>query len=117
MRIFVLHAGASNCARVTLLIVFLLSCIATPVRAASGFHLEEATIESVHQAMKAKQLTASQLVNLYLKRIEAYNGRCVQGALDAATGLQLGEITPIENAGQVNALVTLNLRGKRSKTD
>jgi len=25
----------------------------------------------------------------------------------------LGEITPIENAGQVNAYMTLNIRGKR----
>jgi Asp-tRNA(Asn)/Glu-tRNA(Gln) amidotransferase A subunit family amidase len=28
-----------------------------------------------------------------------------------------GEITPVENAGQVNAYMTLNIRGKRSKTD
>jgi len=27
------------------------------------------------------------------------------------------EITPIENAGQLNAYMTLNIRGKRSKTD
>jgi Asp-tRNA(Asn)/Glu-tRNA(Gln) amidotransferase A subunit family amidase len=37
--------------------------------------------------------------------------------VDPATGYQLGEITPIENAGQVRALITLNIRGKRSKTD
>jgi hypothetical protein len=36
------------------------------------------------------------------------------GLLD---GLMYGEITPIENAGQVNAYMTLNIRGKRSKTD
>ena len=29
----------------------------------------------------------------------------------------LGEITPVENAGQVNAYMTLNIRGRRSKTD
>src|SRR5258708_27344747 len=28
-----------------------------------------------------------------------------------------GEITPIENAGQVDAYMTLNIRGKRPKTD
>ena len=81
------------------------------------FHLEEATIDSIHQAFRSKQLTAAQLVNLYLRRIEAYNGRCVDGDIDPATGLQLGTISPVENAGQVNALITLNLRGKRSKTD
>lgn len=85
--------------------------------AAPGFHLEEATIESIHQAFRSKRLTATQLVQLYLKRIDAYNGRCVKGDVDPASGLQLGTITPIENAGQVNALITLNLRGKRSKTD
>ncbi len=31
--------------------------------------------------------------------------------------MQLGDIEPIENAGKVNALITLNLRGKRSETD
>jgi Asp-tRNA(Asn)/Glu-tRNA(Gln) amidotransferase A subunit family amidase len=84
---------------------------------ANRFHLQEATIADVHRAIRAKQLTATQLVNLYLKRIDAYNGRCVSGDVDQATGFQLGDIKPIANAGQLNALMTLNLRGKRSKTD
>jgi Asp-tRNA(Asn)/Glu-tRNA(Gln) amidotransferase A subunit family amidase len=92
-----------------------------PARAAEArtthFRLEEATIADVHRAMMAKQLTATELVNRYLKRIEAYNGKCVAGASDPATGLQLGDITPIANAGQVNALMTLNIRGQRSATD
>jgi amidase len=81
------------------------------------FHLEEATIADVHRAIQARQITAEQLVSLYFKRIEAYNGTCVKGEVDPATGLMLGEISPIENAGQVNAYVTLNIRGKRSATD
>ncbi len=85
--------------------------------AQSGFHLQEATIADVHRAIRAKELTATQLVGHYLKRIEAYNGRCVTGAVDASTGYQLGDITPITNAKNVNALITLNLRGRRSKTD
>jgi amidase len=36
------------------------------------FHLEEATIADVQRAIRAKQITAAQLVNLYFKRIEAY---------------------------------------------
>jgi amidase len=84
---------------------------------APRFHLEEATIADVHRAIRAKEVTAEQLVQLYFKRIEAYNGTCVKGEVDPATGLMYGEITPIENAGQVNAYTTLNLRGKRSKTD
>jgi amidase len=89
-----------------------------PADAQAGrFYLEEATIADVHRAIRAKQITATQLVQLYLKRIEAYNGVCVKGDMDAATGLMLGDLTPIENAGQLNAYMTLNIRGKRSKTD
>src|SRR5215475_15075234 len=74
----------------------------------SVFRLEEATIADVHRAILARQLTASQLVSEYLKRIAAYNGTCVKGAVDPATGFQLGDIEPVENAGQLNALITIN---------
>src|SRR5712692_2222804 len=37
------------------------------------FHLQEATVEDVHDAYKSGQLTAHQLVQLYLDRIEAYD--------------------------------------------
>ena len=48
-------------------------------RAAEGrkFRLDEATIADVHRAIRAKQITATQLVNLYLARIKAYSGTCV----------------------------------------
>ena len=74
------------------------------------FRVEEATIAGAHRAFRAKKLTASELVNLYLARIKAYNGVCVRGEIDSATGLQLGDITPIPNAGQLNAFITLNLK-------
>jgi amidase len=92
---------------------------ASEVKAQSAwqFHLEEATIGDVHRAIRAKQITAEQLVSLYFKRIETYNGTCVKGDIDSVTGLMLGDLTPIENAGQINAYVTLNVRGQRSKTD
>src|SRR6185503_15654836 len=61
-------------------------------------------------AFRAKKLTATELVSRYLERIRAYNGTCVGGAVDAATGLQLGDLTPIANAGQLNAFITLNLK-------
>jgi amidase len=89
----------------------------TKAAAAPRFHLEEATIADVHRAIRAKEITAERLVQLYFKRIEAFNGTCVKGEVDPATGLMLGEIAPIESAGQVNAYMTLNIRGKRSKTD
>lgn len=101
------------------LVMGLFLALASPGLAgqAGRFHLEEATIVDVQRAIRARQITATQLVQLYFKRIEAYNGTCVKGEVDAKTGLMLGEIQPIDNAGQLNAYTTLNLRGKRSKTD
>lgn len=37
------------------------------------FKLEEATIDSVHEAMKNHQITCTQLINAYLTRIKKYN--------------------------------------------
>src|SRR5262245_63587661 len=91
--------------------------LTTKAAYAPRFHLEEATIAGLHRAIRAGEITPEQLVRLYLRRIEAYNGTCVKGEVDSATGLMFGEITPIENAGQLNAYMTLNIRGKRSKTD
>jgi Asp-tRNA(Asn)/Glu-tRNA(Gln) amidotransferase A subunit family amidase len=73
--------------------------------AGRGFHLEEATIAEIQTAILARQLTAEQLVGFYLARIKAYNGTCVE----QADGV-LGPIAAIANAGQINALQTLNLR-------
>src|SRR5258706_1692537 len=84
---------------------------------ARNFRLEETTIADVHRAILAKELTATQLVTYYLKRIEAYNGACVNGAVDPKTGFVLGDIAPKEKAGKLGALMTVNLRGNRSKTD
>jgi amidase len=89
---------------------------AWPFAAHADFHLQEATIADIHRAILAKELTATELVGLYLRRIAAYNGQCVTGAADA-NGYVLGDIEPIEKAGKVGALMTLNIRGKRSKTD
>ena len=75
------------------------------VAASSAFQIEEATIADIQTAIKTKRLTATQVVQLYLNRIKAYNGVCV----NQPDGV-LGRITTIPNAGQVNALSTLNLR-------
>jgi len=69
------------------------------------FHLEEATIAGIQGAIRGRQITTVGLVELYLKRIKAYNGTCV----NEPNGI-LGPITTIPNAGQINALSTLNLR-------
>jgi Asp-tRNA(Asn)/Glu-tRNA(Gln) amidotransferase A subunit family amidase len=73
--------------------------------AAPVFHLQEATIDAIQQAIKSRRITTEQLVHLYLTRIKAYNGVCV----NQPEGV-LGRVTTIPHAGQINALSTLNLR-------
>ena len=73
--------------------------------AKARFHLEEATITGIQDAIRGGQITTAGLVDLYLKRIKAYNGTCV----NQPQGI-LGPITTIANAGQINALSTINLR-------
>jgi len=70
-----------------------------------AFHVEEASIASIQQAILSKQVTAVEIVKLYLTRIKAYNGQSVE----MPDGL-LGPIKTIPHAGQINALSTLNLR-------
>ena len=82
--------------------------IVTPTEAAVAqeeFFLEEATIADIQGAIRAGDLTAERLAELYLARIKAYNGTCV----NQPEGI-LGPVTTIPNAGQLNALATLNLR-------
>jgi amidase len=69
------------------------------------FHLQEVTIADVQRAILANQITSVGLVELYLKRIKAYNNTCV----NEPQGI-LGPITTIPHARQINALSTLNLR-------
>ncbi len=71
------------------------------------FRIEEATIEDIQAAILRGEVTATQVVQLYLTRIKAYNGTCVNQP-DGVLGL--GPITPIKDAHQLNALMTLNLR-------
>ena len=71
------------------------------------FQIEEATIEGIQAAILRGELTSTGVVQLYLSRIKAYNGTCVNQP-DGVLGA--GPITPIKNAHQLNALMTLNLR-------
>jgi Asp-tRNA(Asn)/Glu-tRNA(Gln) amidotransferase A subunit family amidase len=77
---------------------------------AAKFHVEEATVDQIQQAIRNRQITAVDLVHLYLDRIKAYNGTCV----NQPQGI-LGPVTPIRDAGQINALMTLNLRPQTRK--
>jgi amidase len=70
-----------------------------------GFPVEEATIAQIQRAILDKRISTQGIVESYLKRIQAYNGTCV----NQPQGL-LGSITTIPHARQINALSTLNLR-------
>src|SRR4051794_33054908 len=67
--------------------------------------IEETTIGDIQGAILRKETTATEVVHAYLGRIKAYNGVCA----DQPDGI-LGPVTPIPHAGQLNALMTLNLR-------
>jgi amidase len=82
-----------------------LAVLPSRAQAASAFRVEEATIDDIQSAIRAGKLTSTQLVSLYLQRIKAYNGACVK----EPQGI-LGPVETIAHAGQINALVTLNLR-------
>src|SRR5687767_1853731 len=87
------------------LILAVAATTAMTAQRAARFQLQEATIADIQRAIQAKQITTVGLVELYLKRIKVYNGRCV----NEPQGI-LGPITTIPHAGQINALATLNLR-------
>src|SRR5437660_3929331 len=77
------------------------------------FQIEEATVEDIQAGILRGELTSTRVVQLYLDRIKAYNGTCVNQP-DGVLGL--GPITPIKNADQLNALMTLNLRPTKRET-
>ncbi len=136
---------------------------------AKTFQLEEATIAELHAAIRAGDITVTEVVQRYIARVRAYNGvssmlvtqdgvpvppasgtvrsgqplKFPTATLKAATFLpdldkyqgppleygrmeatasdptvhqQFGMIAGIPNAGQVNALATINIRGERSVT-
>jgi Asp-tRNA(Asn)/Glu-tRNA(Gln) amidotransferase A subunit family amidase len=84
---------------------------AAPQQSSTRFHLQEATIDAIQKAIQSRQVTTVGVVELYLKRIKAYNGTCV----NEPQGI-LGPITTKPHAGQINALSTLNLRPAARKS-
>ena len=71
--------------------------IAPGVASAAGkFHLEEATIEDIHDAIKSGEITCKGLVQAYLERTKASNGACTAlvtdkgGPIPAAKGAVRG---------------------------
>jgi len=83
---------------------------AAPQQAAPKFHLQEAAIRDIQKAIVSHQITSGSLVELYFKRIKAYNNKCVSEPMGI-----LGPITTIPHAAEINALSTLNLRPSARK--
>ncbi|MGD8810463.1 MAG: amidase, partial [Gammaproteobacteria bacterium] len=71
----------------------------------ASFVIEEAGIGQIQQALLEGRITTQGVVEAYLRRIQAYNGTCV----NEPRGI-LGPVTTIPNARRINALSTLNLR-------
>src|SRR5207249_7823161 len=44
---------------------------------AGAFEIEEATIAGIQQALVGRRVTTAEIVGMYLARIKAYNGTCV----------------------------------------
>jgi Asp-tRNA(Asn)/Glu-tRNA(Gln) amidotransferase A subunit family amidase len=76
-----------------------------PLTGRPTFEIQEATIADIQRAIQGGRVTTVGIVELYLTRIKAYNGTCV----NQPQGL-LGPVTTIPHARQINALATLNLR-------
>jgi amidase len=91
-------------------LVVVASASATKPSPHRGFQIEEATIEDIQAAILKRKVTTTDVVEMYLDRIKAYNGTCVS----QPQGI-LGPVTMIKNAGRLNALITLNLRPKHRK--
>jgi Asp-tRNA(Asn)/Glu-tRNA(Gln) amidotransferase A subunit family amidase len=103
------HLGQRNAKALVALLAASVTLAAqqTPTK----FHLQDASIADIQRAIIANKITSAGLVELYLKRIRAYNGTCVNEPMGI-----LGPITTIPHARQVNALSTLNLRPLARKT-
>jgi hypothetical protein len=65
--------------------ILLATLLATSfVQAAEPFQLEEASIQSIHAAIRSGATTCKQVVEGYIARARAYNGTCSK--LVTATG-------------------------------
>jgi Asp-tRNA(Asn)/Glu-tRNA(Gln) amidotransferase A subunit family amidase len=86
----------------------ILAVVPSSLNAASKstkFQIEEATIDGIQSAIRRGQITSTDVVKMYLARIKAYDGPCVT----MRDGL-LGSFTTIKHAGQINSMITVNLR-------
>src|SRR4051812_36231302 len=75
----------------------LLAFIPALVSGQSPFHIEEASIADIQNAIKAGQITCQGVVQAYLARAKAYNGVCT--ALVTKDGAPIAPVTGVIRAG------------------
>ncbi|MES2825312.1 MAG: amidase family protein [Pseudomonadota bacterium] len=73
-------------------------------QAKEGFHLEEATIDSIQNGIRSGEVTCKQVVEGYINRARAYNGFCTQ--LVTADGAKIPEASGAVRAGVVTKFPT-----------
>jgi len=96
---------AKSVAAIAFAIVAVLPPSLSAAPKSTKFQIEEATIDEIQSAILKHQITTTDVVKMYLARIKAYDGPCVK----MPEGL-LGPFTTIPHAGQINSLITVNLR-------
>jgi len=76
------------------------------------FVLEEATIEELHAAIKAGEITCVEIVQRYLERVRAYNG--VRSLLVTEDGALVPEAAGTVRAGAPLRFPTKTVKPRRS---
>jgi amidase len=93
-----------RCVNTSLIGIFLLQVSS----AANAFQVEEATIDSIQQAIKAGETTCKQVVQAYIARAKAYNGVCT--ALVTADGANIKSMKGYMRAGSLLAFPTKTVK-------
>ncbi|HKQ81666.1 MAG TPA: amidase family protein [Steroidobacteraceae bacterium] len=65
--------------------------------AQAEFHLQEATIDGIHEAIRSGEVTCKQIVQGYIARAQAYNGTCAK--LVTADGAKVSKVPGTIRAG------------------
>ena len=66
------RARRDHIASLSLILLLAAGTTGSTQQARGRFHLEEATIAHIQQAIRSGQITTAGLVELYLKRVKAY---------------------------------------------
>lgn len=83
--------------RTTVKTVVALAAAFGALQASAQFRLEEATIDSIHSAIKSGETTCTQVIEAYIERAKAYNGVCTMPV--TADGSRIPKVQGAVRAG------------------